>query len=253
MKQLFALLILSLSLFSCRPPDDPCNTTDPIDQSQLDSSIYRAGIQYAMYPEEFKVYYELVAITKENHALTWKIIDGEDYVLMLSWTRDSSYYNRYLDSAFYDTKQYEIWVTASPELHKRMQNESYEDNNRRLLQLLGLPPNGTYSYFVEFWVRPADLFRPCADPEITDKRCETCLSNYPDTAYQMWFNATRISRYYPCELYKQYPWTALGYTYDWHPDNLKHVGLSEFVIRKHAEVKVKKIYTTQEYLRSHIH
>lgn len=39
----------------------------------------------------------------------------------------------------------------------------------RLKQLLGLPPTATNSYFVKFWVRPNDLFRPCPDKEINGK------------------------------------------------------------------------------------
>ena len=35
----------------------------------------------------------------------------------------------------------------------------------------------------------------------------------------------------------KYPWTRLGYTYDW-ADNGEEYGLSEFVVRKNSEVKV---------------
>ena len=47
-----------------------------------------------------------------------------------------------------------------------------------------------------------------------------------------------------------FPWTRLGYTYDWgKPDN--HVGLSEFILRidpdlKHAQVKIERGFTEDD-------
>ena len=32
-----------------------------------------------------------------------------------------------------------------------------------------------------------------------------------------------------------YPWTQLGYTYDWHPANTSAIGLSEYVLMQNAE------------------
>lgn len=51
--------------------------------------------------------------------------------------------------------------------------------------------------------------------------------------YKEWFDANIISRYFE----GQYPWTRLGYTYDW-ADNGEEYGLSEFVVRKNSDVKV---------------
>ncbi len=43
-----------------------------------------------------------------------------------------------------------------------------------------------------------------------------------------------------------YPWTRLGYTYDWgNPGS--EVGLSEFVIQGGATVQVAQVYSTQAY------
>ena len=54
---------------------------------------------------------------------------------------------------------------------------------------------------------------------------------------------------YQCDLYNQYPWGQLGYTYDWNPKNKSHVGLSEFIIGAGKTIYVNRIVTTQEYLR----
>ncbi|NQU85464.1 MAG: hypothetical protein HQ541_06860 [Mariniphaga sp.] len=166
---------------------------------------------------------------------------------MVSWKNNISYYESYLDSAFFDTSEYEIWVTTAPELLQKINQEKPVDINLRLKQLLGLPPNSVYNYFVEFWVKPADLFRPCPDSEITDRECETCFPENTDSTHINWINSNRISRYYQCDLFDQYPWTQLGYTYDWNPDNKSHIGLSEFVIGENKNIVVKAIYTTNDY------
>lgn len=116
-------------------------------------------------------------------------------------------------------------------------------------QLIGLPPFSEYNFFVEFWVKPSDLFRPCPDAEINDNHCELCFPNNADSLHIEWINDTRISSYYNCELYDNYPWTQLGYTYDWNPENKSHFGLSEFVIKQNSTIFINAIYTTQEYFK----
>jgi len=214
-----------------------------------DSTLYRQAVQSAMYPQTSKIDTNLVPINKQNTNLIWKQTNGEEYVLVVSWKQNISYYQKYLDSAFYNTGKYPIWVSTSPELIQRMKKENTTDVNRRLRQLLGLPPNAIYNYFVEFWVKPSDLFRPCPDKEIYDKRCEVCFPANADSAHIAWINNSRIDRYYQCDLYQQYPWTELGYTFDWNPQNKSHIGLSEFVIGANRNIKVNAIYTTADYLK----
>ena len=212
--------------------------------------LYEHSITDAMSPDSSKIYSHLVEITSENKNLAWKEINGENYVLTLTWKQNISYYKPYLDSAFYNTGGYPIWITTAPELYNRMHSsdEKSSDTDLRLKQLLGLPPNSVYSYFVEFWVRPEDLFRPSPDPEITDDVAELCFPAGTDSIHINWINENRVSRYYSCSLYDKYPWTQLGYTYDWNPKNKSHVGLSEFVIKENSNIVVKAIYTTEEYL-----
>ncbi|HJV78308.1 MAG TPA: hypothetical protein VJ602_08000 [Paludibacter sp.] len=235
----FLLVLLAAALISPLSGQNKAN----------DSILYRNAIQSAMYPEARKVDNNLVPINKQNRKLVWSTIDGEDYILVVTWKQNVSYYQKYIDSTYYNTGNYPIWVTTAPELAERMRKEKTTDINRRLVQLLGLPPNATYSYFVEFWVRPADLFRPCPDKEVSDKRCEICFPANTDAAHINWINSSRIDRYYQCDLYQQYPWTELGYTYDWNPRNKSHIGLSEFVISANSNIKVKAIYTTADYLK----
>ena len=137
--------------------------------------LYQQAIQDSMSPGPNKVYTNLVPINDQNDALVWKTIDGERYLLVVTWKQDVSYYKPFLNGGFYNTSNWAMWVTTAPELLERMHSQQDDDVDLRLKQLLGLPPNSEYSYFVEFWVRPADLFRPCPDSEITDEECDLCF------------------------------------------------------------------------------
>ena len=228
-----------------------CRILIPAHQQQFSTrQLYREAVEQAMTPDSSKIDSQLIRIIQTNKALIWRTINGEVYLLMISWKNNVSYYRPYTDSLFYNTGNYPIWVTAAPELKERMKKESGGDQDLRLKQLLGLPPDSQFKWFVEFWVRPVDLLRPCPDSEITDDRCQLFFPQKTDSAYIQWINANRISRYYQQKLYANYPWTQLGYTYDWSPKNKTHKGLSEFVIGSHRKIVVGKIISTADYLNT---
>jgi len=239
---LYGIVWLSFLTFSCR-------TTKLLPEQISEQRLYQQAILEAMTPDSSKISSSLVEIGHQNNNLIWKTINNEEYLLVVAWKQNITYFKPYLDSAFYNTSQYPIWVTTAPELLNRMKKENYNNATNRLKKLLGLPPNATYSYFVEFWVKPADLFRPCPDKEIADNHCELCFPANADQQHIEWINQNRITRYYQCNLYDKYPWTQLGYTYDWNNLNTTHVGLSEFVISTNSNIVVNAIYTTEEYLK----
>jgi len=122
-----------------------------------------------------------------------------------------------------------------------------QDLTLRLEQLLGLPPNYGNNRFVELWIDLNDLFRPSPDPGISDREAELDfpVSNRYVTIsaeHIRWFTNKKNTSYGP----NGYPWTRLGYTYDWgNPES--EVGLSEFVIRKGAVVPIEGVYTIEVY------
>ena len=203
---------------------------------------YRASVVDAMVPESSEIY-QLTPINQNNKSLIWKMIDNEKYLLVTNWTDDVSDYQN--ESV---TTSDDIWITVAPELTNRMRDEKFTLANLRLNQLLGLPPQSGCNYFIEFWVKPEDIFRPCPDDEIDDNQCNLCFPESTDSSHISWINNYRINSYYSCELYDKYPWTQLGYTYDWNPKNKSHFGLSEFVVKTNSNIIIKKIYTTEEYL-----
>lgn len=244
--RILALLVWLLTLVACQ-------TTQQLSTAPTSTAtLYQQAIQEAAYPTPAKVYDQLVAINENNDQLVWQTIQGKKYLLVVTWKRekDLKYYKNDPSTGVCNTGNFPIWITTAPQLLKRMKQEQAKNPNKRLSQLLGLPPTAeeTYTHFVEFWVQPKDLFRPCPDAEITDATCNLCFPVGTDSAHINWINELRASSYYGCELYQQYPWTQLGYTYDWNPKNSSHVGLSEFVIGAQKNVIVQQIYTTAEYL-----
>ena len=213
---------------------------------QTNRELYKLSIINSIYPDSSEICTKLVQINDSNKTLIRKNINGEEYILVCTWKQNVSFYQK--DTVF-NTGTYPIWVTTAPELKNRIKKESPKDVNLRLIQLLGLPPTAQYSYFVEFWVRPVDLFRPCPDKEITDSKCDLCFPEGTDPEHIKWINENRISRYYQCDLYYQYPWGQLGYTYDWNPKNKSHFGLSEFIIDVNKTIYINRIVTTLEYLK----
>jgi hypothetical protein len=226
--------ILSLILIGCKVT------------SQTNRELYEQSMINSIRPDSSKIYYNLVQIDSSNTNLIRKKINEEEYILVCTWKQNVSFYQK---DTIFNTGNWPLWVTTAPELKERIKLESPKDTNLRLLQLLGLPPTSKYSYFVEFWVRPQDLFRPCPDGEISDSNCDLCFPEGTIQEHINWINENRISRYYQCDLYNQYPWGQLGYTYDWNPDNKSHVGLSEFVIGLNKTIYVNGIKTTSEYLK----
>ena len=95
----------------------------------------------------------------------------------------------------------------------------------RMTQLLGLSPQSTHDYIGELWVKPGDLFRPAADPEIDDNTAGQYLLGNTATDYISWFNQNIYDSYLGSGTHS--PWTRLGYTYDWARTD-SEVGVSEY-------------------------
>lgn len=251
MKTISNLLFFFFSLFiffSCSPR----TLVKSYDELKINRA-YAESVGDAAKPQEWEISRNLSAIDESNNELVWKEINGEKYLLVASWKADTKYYKNDEKTGFYNTGNYPIWVTAAPELQNKCQDKKFgrkEGLDLRLKQLFGLPPNVEKKYFVEFWVRPKDLFRPCPDEEITDENCDLIFPENTSEEHQAWVNDLRLASYYNAEWDHNYPWTQLGYTYDWNKKNKNHVGLSEFVIGKDADVIIKGFVPTEEYCAS---
>lgn len=154
----------------------------------------------------------------------------------------------------------DVWVTAVPEVKNLCQTFS-GDVEMRLRQLLGLHPNQKFDKFVTMEVKRGDVFRPTVDPDPTITlpcACPVtvkCGEEFPanvDIKHVRWMAEQMLSSYVISEsslIPTGYPWTRLGYTYDWKPGSNKY-GASEYVIRKEAKVLVSEINTVAAYCKA---
>jgi len=212
-------------------------------------SLFTAGMADAINPEPNEIYTNLVSLSNGPNLID-TMINGSRYIKMVSWKREASYFPK---SGKYKNSWGPIWVTAAPTVKDSCISfyKHQKDPNMRMRQLLGLQPFTIENVFVELWVQQKDMFRPCPDNETDDNKCDLNLPEDVTEDYRLWFNKIRSVQYVDCADstfgLAGYPWTQLGYTYDWSPDNPSNIGLSEFVIRKDSDMFVSGIYTTKQY------
>lgn len=210
--------------------------------------------------------HKLIPIVPWNENLIWKNTE-KTHVLMVSWMP------KWAMEKFYQPnlgKQISapplanaMWVTAAPQIKEFAQ--TYQATTEltltdRLNQKLGLPPSADDKYFVQSWVRPEDLFRPCLDSEIIDDECVFDLDTkdlpqgFKDITkficikpeYLQWFNERKKMIY---QGNSAFPWTRLGYTLDWGDSN-NPVGFSEFVVKPGSQIEIYSITPTEEYAQN---
>lgn len=148
------------------------------------------------------------------------------------------------------------WVTVVPWLKAFCQNyvrshgPDPEQLTLRLKQRLGLPPGFNYDSFVEFKVDPKDtsrFFRPCGNQSPTTTTCDPASPPKPwevrdDLKASDTGTGKKVEQYWLLSNYywsfspkDQYPWSSLGYSFDWAPredgsEDFVRWGESEFVI-----------------------
>ncbi len=290
-KMLPALMLVLTLLFTGCGSDS--NTVTPVVMPVDSTAAYKSALLDATYATPAEVYQGLTPITTTNQNLIWENGVVGSRLLVLSWIRssDAKWYNGTADPTCKPDNcsvGVDLWVTVAPEMKNFFSGTV--PSSLRVAQLLGVTPEAGQEErsFVELWVSPKDMFRPCPDPEITDKECQPSSfpiqpADYPYSMfwnftadekllaseggvweyrdYKGWFeNRTQFIYSYPYPASSgtaslPYPWTRLGYTYDW--GNPNHIGLSEYVAhgkridqqgnKKTISVGVRSIKTTAEY------
>jgi hypothetical protein len=214
---------------------------------------YQAAVKDAAIVEANEVTNQLWTISKNNPYLIWN--KDKTKLLVVTW-KSLSAYDKFLknNTQTSDNLDYAVWVTAAPQVKNFCrQLKPYDDRdlNLRLKQYLGLAPDWQYDVFVEMWVSPESLFRPCVDPDIDDNECKADIPkdffttnwideipNYGQFYQQLYFKSFRASA--------GVPWTGLGYTYDWGNDQSR-IGASEFILKPESDYDIKQVLSTHDY------
>ncbi|MGI0490396.1 hypothetical protein ACN4EG_01180 [Alkalinema pantanalense CENA528] len=258
-------LVLLLGLVPCRSlaqassPESPVPPIDP---------RYPSAVQDAARVDPGENVDSLWAITPDNPKLVWNA--DKTRLLVVTWKSQAAY-DRFIKPSTHTaaSEAFVVWVTAAPQVKEFCQNylkkhpqASIADLNQRLKQYLGLHPDWQYDLFVEMWVSPTDLFRPCVNPSITDRQCALTfdtsnaskptvknIADYPAFYKNLYFQSFRSG--------PGVPWTGLGYTYDWgnvrdqqkaeRRDRKNTIGASEFILVPSASYSLQQAASTQRY------
>ena len=212
-------------------------------------NAFDLAVKDAMYAEPDDVVNDLLALDPSIKSdLLWHRDENDElWILVAAWMETRAVdYDAFDEKAC--TNDHFIWVTAVPQLKNKCSNfaQRGKDLDLRLRQYLGLRPNDRKDTVIELWVKKRDLLRPCPDPEVEDSECKLGLPDELGKSvskeYAQWFKKNIM--YYFGDT--PYPWTRLGYTYDW-GDPANKVGASEFLIREGSVVIVSSITDTEQY------
>lgn len=229
---------------------------------------YALALSIAKTPSAEKIVRNLTPIRNSNPNLTF---DAESRVLLASSDIISHY--PYTAGEKFELLE-DTWFTATPDLKNACKRYPNLNKTYRMKQQLGLPPSERLTGVVELFVSLSDIFRPCADPEISDMECQVSIpiSNTNTTDPEVpwycpseneeiiqtgaaWAIVAKAQFVWMCEnwkvsylneqIYENYPWTGLGYTYDWGKED--GIGLSEFVVPKGTTVVFHSKKSVDEY------
>lgn len=219
-------------------------------------NLLNQALQDAQKPENYEVTNNLWFLSINNPRVKSRTINGVTEYRMVTWMNLDGRWEEFWQNQ--KGKKYVLpgkvwWLTAVPQVQEFCQNckgtgLKIPGNimlNLRVQQYLGLRIEPNKTHFVEMWVKEKDLVRPCIDREINDSVCQVLPKTIPPENVEL-INIQKGTN--------GYPWTGLGYTYDWGNPQKPHLGASEFVAiatpQKQVEVEVISITPTKEYCQN---
>ena len=205
-----------------------------------DDELFMRAVRDAMIIDDDEIL-PLVNINKDDNNVKW---DGDKVLVAFM----HKYPDSYPAGEDIELKWGNVWCVSEEEMRKWvLDNEKgVTDWTVRLHQVLGMPTTKGYTTITALWVDADLLYRPAnvTDPKAAMSATYQKTGNEEfDTMYKAWFDGNIIWSYFD----SAFPWTRLGYTYDW-ADNGKDYGLSEFLIFSGAAAKVEYTYSVEEYV-----
>ncbi len=216
-----------------------------------DSTLYQQALADAM--DIRRVDTNLTEIVPSNHNLLYDTSDKKNFeVYFIAWkdSSDLKYYCNGKKGTGSTDSTHLVFVTAEPDLKNWFTQDKKDTAGlyKRLSQLFGLPVATRHRYFVEFRLKASDIFRPCRDSSITDKACDVDFPAGVSAGYKATWQQLHDGSYRKdAPLFGKFPFTGLGYTYDWCPTNKSHMGLSEFCIKQKSRFEVVNSFDTYKY------
>ena len=186
---------------------------------------------------------EILPVVSLDEGEPYAVYDDEGRILLYTFHK---YPDSYPDGADVKLEWGNVWTFTGGELEEKYQEnkDSVTDWQTRLKELIGLRPDNESNYFTAMWAKPEDVFRPAYVSDIGTVEMTDSFSENVNEDYKAWFDDNIISSYFD----GAYPWTRLGYTYDW-ADNGQEYGLSEFIVKKDSNIKVAYTVELDEMLK----
>lgn len=238
---IFQCIILCFALVAAS-----CEKDDAGNKTKTPEELYQLSIMDAITADSTEVIDTLWAISKTNPGVEFRTFGETEYVLVACF---HNYPQGYLTDTIYSRSGRYTFVFIPKQFHQYFRANPIVDGDRemRAHQLLGLPPNDVKTHFVELWVRPEDLLRPSGDYEIDDRTAQPYLQGAAstDAYYSNWYAGNAYWSYFSGNTL--YPWTRLGYTYDW-VGSSSEVGVSEYLIKPSSMMLLKEQYPVLDYL-----
>ena len=119
----------------------------------------------------------------------------------------------------------------------------------RIIKKVGMHYLSENSHFVVFYADAEAMIRPAYNPDISSKMTYLGYSESATLNFKHWLDK-KISDAYDKAPY--FPFTRLGYTYDWGSKNPRKDGLTEFVVPKGTLIKVKNILSYQDFIKYYV-
>ncbi|ATL48007.1 hypothetical protein COR50_12990 [Chitinophaga caeni] len=215
-------------------------------------TLYSAAVKDAMVAEDDEIANNLMILSGSNPAVKWKTIHGQEYVLMATYMK---YPGSYPAGDSITNTWGESWVFVPGQMKTKLNGRftASSDTTLRINQLLGLPPLGENSntHIAQVWVKLSNVYRPAGNPSVLTNSATYNLVDNVSQEYATWFDNYIIFAYYRSLVSAtayHYPWTRMGYTYDWAPGESEKNGLSEFVIMPNSGLWVESVQTASAFL-----
>jgi len=198
--------------------------------------LYRDAVRDAAFADDDEIL-PLVSLVESNPMTTWQ--DGK--VLLLTW---HNYPDSYPEGEAVTIQWGPVWTFTDKEIASHAEElQKADDAKARLKQIIAFAPDSEHTTVTGLWVDPQNVKRPAYQSDPTIEDMSNSFDENVDVDFKSWFDDNTLWSYY----YGEYPWTRLGYTYDW-ADNGSEYGLTEFIVKSGADVKVEFTETTAEFL-----
>ncbi|MEH2242636.1 hypothetical protein [Nostoc sp.] len=238
----------------------------------LEAELNKAIKDTEFTDDKTKVIKNLIVLGKDNKVNNMNENTKEQKILMVSWIDLTKDYNKHWGKRLKTHEPYKInyttWLTVPDQVKDfcnkckgigmKIDDKDIDGKDKgkmmlslRLQQYLGLllTPGDKKTHFVEIWVKAKDIERPCSNSDISSSSCKNFAHNSLDKNSFLYKQFNKSHYLNEKKDNKLYPFTGLGYTYDW--GNPKtHVGATEFIIEPKESgtwVDVSSIKSTEEY------